>query len=370
MITGILLAAGSASRMGFDKLSVPIGGRTAIERSADLLVKGGCEKLVIVTSAEHFDQIRSLSCPVPVVAVPGGKTRGDSVIKGLEAASGCTVAVIHDAARCFVPVSCVKESIESAKQYGSGVLAIPVADTVVRTDGETYETVDRKNLYRTQTPQTFRYDEILSAYRHYDGTSTDDADLYRKRIGLPRFVPGSELARKLTSPEDWKWAKELCMMCTKIGIGFDTHRLVEGRDLILGGVKIPYEKGLLGHSDADVLIHAIIDAILGAAALGDIGKLFPDSDPDYKGIDSRVLLRETVKLVRNRDMCVEQIDTVILCQRPKLRDHIDSMRANLALDLEIPLENVSVKATTTEGMNDEGKGLCISAQAICRLRSA
>ena len=370
MITGILLAAGSASRMGFDKLSAQVGGRTAIERSADLLVLGGCEKLVIVTNAEHFDHVCSLSCPVPVVVVPGGKTRGDSVINGLKAASGCTIAVIHDAARCFVPVSCVKESIESAKQYGSGVLALSVADTVVRSDGEIYETIDRKSLYRTQTPQTFRYDEILSAYQHYDGTSTDDADLYQKYIGIPRFVPGSELARKLTNPEDWVWAKELCMTCTKIGIGFDTHRLVEGCDLILGGVMIPYEKGLLGHSDADVLIHAIIDAILGAAALGDIGKQFPDSDPAYKGIDSRILLRETVRLVQNKDMHIEQVDAVILCQRPKLRDHIDQMRTHLALDLEIPLESVSVKATTTEGMNDEGKGFCISAQAVCRLRSA
>jgi 2-C-methyl-D-erythritol 2,4-cyclodiphosphate synthase len=156
----------------------------------------------------------------------------------------------------------------------------------------------------------------------------------------------------------------------RIGFGYDSHRFDAGRRLVLGGVEIPGETGLRGHSDADVVLHAVIDALLGAAALGDIGKLFPDSDPAYKGIDSRVLLRETVKLVRNRDMCVKQIDTVILCQRPKLRDHIDSMRANLALDLEIPLENVSVKATTTEGMNDEGKGLCISAQAICRLRSA
>lgn len=369
MIAGILLAAGSSSRMGFDKLTTPLGGRTAIERSADLLVLGGCEKLVVVTNAEHFDHIRSLSCPVPLIVVPGGKTRGDSVKKGLAAAAPCTIAVIHDAARCFVPVSCVKESIESAKTYGSGVLAVPVADTVVRTDGEAYEPVDRTNLYRTQTPQTFRYEEILSAYGHSDGTSTDDADLYRRYVGTPRLVPGSELARKLTSPEDWAWAKEFCITCTKFGIGFDTHRLVEGRNLILGGVKIPYEKGLLGHSDADVLIHAIIDAILGAAALGDIGKLFPDSDPAYQGIDSRVLLRTVVELVQKRDMRIDQIDAEILCQRPKLRTYIDEMRRNLALDLQISLENVSVKATTTEGMNDEGKGLCISAQAIARIRT-
>ena len=158
------------------------------------------------------------------------------------------------------------------------------------------------------------------------------------------------------------------MTYPKIGTGFDTHRLTEGRKLILGGVEIPFEKGLLGHSDADVLIHAIIDAVLGAAALGDIGKLFPDSDEAYRGIDSRVLLRRTVELVQKRDIKIGSIDATILCQRPKLRPYIDTMRQNIAEDCGLALENVSVKATTTEGMNDEGKGLCISAQAVAVLR--
>ena len=367
MIGGILLCAGSATRMGFDKLLTPIGGRCAVERSIELLTLGGCETLVLVCSERNESAIAAFDCPVPRVLVRGGATRTDSVRNGLQALKDAEIVVIHDAARCFTPSDCVAASIESAKQFGSGVLALPVADTVVRTDGETYETLDRTNVYRTQTPQTFRFDEIRRAYEGASG-ATDDAALYAKRIGTPHLVAGSELARKLTAPDDWAWAKKLCQAYPKIGTGFDTHRLIEGRRLILGGVLIPYEKGLLGHSDADVLIHAIIDAILGAAALGDIGKLFPDSDDSYKDIDSRELLRRVVKMVQLRDMEIGSIDATVLCQRPKLRPHIDRMRQNLANDLQLPTDRVSVKATTTEGMNDEGRGLCISAQAIALLR--
>lgn len=366
MIGGILLCAGSASRMGFDKLLTPIGGRSAVERSIALLVQGGCETLVLVANERNEQALAALDCPVPRIVVRGGSERTDSVRNGLRALHGAEIAVIHDAARCFTPASCVAACIESAEKYGSGVLAMPVADTVVRTDGEAYDTLDRTNLWRTQTPQVFRYDEIVRAYDGADG-ATDDAALYAKAIGTPRLVPGSDRARKLTAADDWAWAKELCRSYPKIGTGFDTHRLVEERRLILGGVEIPFEKGLLGHSDADVLIHAIIDAVLGAAALGDIGKLFPDSDPKYKGIDSRVLLRTVSDMVQKRDMEIASIDATILCQRPKLRPYIDEMRRNLSRDLGLPLERVSVKATTTEGMNDEGRGLCISAQATALL---
>ena len=351
--------------MGFDKLTTPIAGRNAIERSVELLTLGGCEQLVIVTNRDHEQLINEMELSVPVTVVYGGKTRTESVQKGL-AQTPDGIAVIHDAARCFTPPECVADCIESALRYGSGVLAIPVRDTVVRTDGTTYETLDRTGIWRTQTPQAFRTEEIKKAYSDAS-EATDDATLYAKHIGTPHLVYGDEKARKLTTAEDWKWAKELYMIYPKIGIGFDTHRLVEDRKLILGGVEIPYDKGLLGHSDADVLIHAIIDAIMGAAALGDIGKAFPDWDESYKGIDSRILLRRTVDMVHKKDMRVVQIDATILCQRPKLRPYIDGMRENLAKDMDLSMECVSVKATTTEGMNDEGKGLCISAQAVAVL---
>lgn len=367
MIAGILLAAGSSVRMGFDKLFTPIAGKTALQRSADLLVLGGCEQLIVVTTAVHLESVRSLASAIPLSVVLGGQTRGESVLNGLLAAKGADIAVIHDAARCFTPVSCVKESIESALKHGSGVLALPIVDTIVRSTPDALETLNRADLWRTQTPQAFQYDAILSAYRSFQGNATDDATVFQKHIGKPRLVMGSGLARKLTTSEDWEWAKEQCMICTKFGIGYDVHRLVPERKLILGGVEIPHEKGLLGHSDADVLIHAIIDAILGAAALGDIGVLFPDSDMSYRGISSRELLRRTMGLVYKQDMTVVHVDATVVCQRPKLRGYIDAMRTNLAADLRIPVEDVSVKATTTEGMNDEGRELCISAQAIAQV---
>ncbi len=362
---GILLCGGASSRMGFDKLNTPICGKTAIERSMDALVAGGCDSLVFVVSAASEKTVASLSVPVPYTVVSGGKERTDSVRNGLMAASG-DVAVIHDAARCFVDPSIVKASIEAAAKFGSGVAALPVTDTVMRLGDGTLETLDRSKLFRMQTPQTFRLSKIRAAYET-DAYATDDATLYARVFGVPHFVPGSEQNRKLTTAEDWVWALDR-LSPAAYGTGFDTHRLVEGRDLFLGGVQIPFEKGLLGHSDADVLLHAIMDAILGAMKLGDIGKLFSDTDPQYAGISSRVLLRRVNELVQKRDMLVSHVDATVICQRPKLAPYREEIERTIAEDLAIPFDAVSVKATTTEGMNDEGKGLCISAQAIASVR--
>ena len=362
---GVLLCAGSSDRMGFDKLNTPLCGKTAIERSMNALAEGGCDSLVFVTGGESEKTVASLSVPVPFAVVPGGKQRTDSVRNGLFAASG-EIAVIHDAARCFVDPAIVKASIESAEKYGSGVAAIAVTDTVVKLEDGAFETLDRSKLFRMQTPQTFRLDKIRAAYEKGD-YATDDATLYARMFGAPRLVPGSELNRKLTTEADWAWAIDrLCPPA--FGIGFDTHRLIEGRELFLGGVKIPFEKGLLGHSDADVLLHAIMDAILGSLKLGDIGKLFPDTDPQYAGINSRVLLRKVNELVQKRDMLVSHVDATVICQRPKLAPYRQAIERTIAEDLAIPSDAVSVKATTTEGMNDEGRGLCISAQAIVSVR--
>ena len=362
-VTGVLLCAGSAARMGFDKLTTPIGGRTAIERTIDLLTCGGCDALVIVASEANEAYVRSLSCAVPKTVVRGGKTRTESVRNGLTEATG-DIAVIHDAARCFAPASCVAACIESAAAYGSGVLALPVADTVVRTDGAAYETLDRTNLYRTQTPQAFLLTEIRKAYLSAEDDATDDAALYRRFIGTPRLVRGSELAKKLTTPEDWVWAKEQGMICTKIGTGFDTHRLVEGRKLVLGGVEIPFEKGLLGHSDADVLLHAIADALLGAAALGDIGKHFPDTDDRYKGISSMILLEHVGNLLSEKGYTVGNVDATIVAQRPKMLPHIPQMRENIARALRVEVDRINVKATTEEHLGFTGNGQGISSYAV------
>lgn len=362
---GILLCAGASNRMGFDKLNTPLCGKTAIERSMDALVAGGCDSLVFVVGGDSEKTVASLSVPVPFTLVSGGEQRTDSVRNGLAAASG-DVVVIHDAARCFVSPAIVKASIDAAGRFGSGVAATPITDTIVQMGDGTVETLDRSRLFRMQTPQSFRLNEIRTAYA--DGAyATDDATLYARRYGVPHFILGSEDNRKLTTAADWAWAVSRLAPPT-YGTGFDTHRLVEGRDLFLGGVKIPFEKGLLGHSDADVLLHAVMDAILGAMKLGDIGKLFPDTDPQYAGISSRVLLRKVNDLVQKRDMLVSHIDATVICERPKLAPYREEIERTIAEDLGIPAESVSVKATTTEGMNDEGRGLCISAQAIASVR--
>ena len=357
---GVLLCAGSSSRMGFDKLNTSLNGMTAIERSMRALIAGGCVSLVFAVNDESEKTVASLDCPVPYAKVRGGVSRTESVRNALQAVHE-DVAVIHDAARCFVSPELVRSCIESAAAYGSGVAAIPMTDTVMQQANGVTQTLDRSTLWRMQTPQAFLTDRIAAAYAQGDA-ATDDATLYARFIGAPHFVPGSEENRKLTTEADWAWAT--AKNGADYGVGFDTHRLVEGRRLFLGGVEIPFEKGLLGHSDADVLLHAIMDAILGACKLGDIGKLFPDTDERYRGISSRELLREVQKLVQKRDMQVRHVDATVICQRPKLAPYRETMERTIAEDLKIPFEAVSVKATTTEGMNDEGRGLCISAQAI------
>ena len=361
---GILLCGGSSQRMGFNKLTAPLGGQSALQRSAALLAQSGCHRLVIAVTEDTRPGAEALNAAVPVTLCAGGKTRGQSVLNALRAADGQPgdIAVIHDAARCFQTQAAVRAAIDSAQRTGSGVAALPMADSVF--ERETQRPLDRSKMVRTQTPQAFRFDRILSAYEQAgDQAATDDAALYAQYIGPVTFTPGSELGRKLTTPEDWAWAKAMVSQ-PRTGTGFDTHVLAEGRRLILGGVDIPFEKGLVAHSDGDVLLHALMDALLGAASLGDIGHLFPDRDPQYAGISSRVLLRQVADCLRDRGFTVIHVDVTVICQRPKLAPYFPQARQNIAADLGISEDGVSLKATTTEGMNDEGRGLCISAQAV------
>lgn len=364
---GILLSGGSSQRMGFNKLIAPLGGKNALERSAALLVTSGCDRLVVATTADTRPAAEALALPVPVTLCVGGSTRGASVLNALHAAQGQPgdIAVIHDAARCFQTEAAVRAAIDSARTNGSGVAALPMADSVFETD--TQRPLDRSHLVRTQTPQAFRFEAILAAYEQAgDQVATDDAALYARFVGPVVFTPGSESGRKLTTQEDWAWAKALVSV-PRTGTGFDTHVLGADRRLVLGGVEIPFEKGLVAHSDGDVLLHALMDALLGAASLGDIGRLFPDKDPKYKDISSRVLLREVAARLREKGFNVIHVDVTVIAQRPKLAPFFPQARQNIADDLGIPLDRVSLKATTTEGMNDEGKGLCISAQALATI---
>ncbi len=363
----ILLCAGGSTRMGFDKLLTPIAGKTAIERSMDALVLGGAEQIVFAVSSATRDYVEHLHCPVDRCIIIGGETRAQSVKNALGAIENADIVAIHDAARCMISPATIRESIMSAERYGSGVVSGRVTDTIVLLSEGRAETLDRSKLIRMQTPQTFLFSRIKAAYSAGDLSAvTDDCALYIQAGYEPHFVftEGEVANQKLTSAEDWQLA---LASYARFGTGFDTHRLVEGRKLILGGVEIAYEKGLLGHSDADVLTHAIMDALLGAAGLGDIGRLFPDTDAAYAGADSIALLREVVLKLEQNDLRVAHVDATIIAQRPKIMPYAAAMQARLSEAMQISPASVSVKATTTEGMNDEGKGLCISASAIVSL---
>ena len=373
-VWAVIVAGGSGTRMGMpvNKALAPLAGKTVLERSLEAF-DGLVDGTVVVYRAQDEDAVRALNLRARLV--PGGETRQASVLSGLYALpQDAEIALIHDAARPFVRAETIRACIESAKKYGSGVAAVPVTDTIKRAgqDGVVRETLPREQLWAMQTPQAFRPQELRRAIETLTAqgeTATDDARAMEACGHSVRLVEGNSGNIKLTRPEDMELARLRLgesegRAMQRVGHGYDAHRLVEGRKLVLCGVEIPYEKGLLGHSDADVALHALMDALLGALALGDIGGHFPDSDEKYRGISSMLLLKETARILAAQGAAVVNADVTIIAQRPKLKPFIEQMRANVAAALEVPQERVSVKATTTEGMGFEGEGLGISAHAV------
>ena len=368
----LILCGGSGTRMGADenKTLLKVGGVPAVVRCFRAFQKA-VKGIVLVARAgdkeDFMETMPSYGC-TPLAVVTGGDDRQASALNGLMALpTDADIAVIHDGARPFVTEEIIRRVIGSVEQYGSGVAAVPARDTIKRADadGNVLETLDRSALWQMQTPQGFFVKDLLAAHAIAQARYTDDAALMEAAGHSVRLVQGSPDNIKLTSPEDLRMVNG--MMTPRIGTGFDAHRLVEGRDLWLGGVKVPYEKGLLGHSDADVALHALMDALLGAAAMGDIGKLFPDKSPEYKDISSVLLLRKVGKRLKDEGFTVGNVDVTIVCQAPRLSDYIPAMREVIAYTLGIPQGQVSVKATTTERMGYEGSGEGISAQAVAML---
>ena len=359
--------------MGFDKLSFDLGGETVLERSVRAFDEcPEVDELVIVTGASGENAQRAAArCKKPVRLVKGGSTRAESARSGVVAAHGRMVAV-HDAARPFVSQSVIADTIAAAARCGAAAPAVPVKDTIKQAKGGNGKTVpegcmventpDRSTLYAVQTPQCFDRAAYLAALDELDEASarlvTDDCSLFELTGRPVELVQGDYANIKITTREDLPRAENGGKKM-RIGHGYDVHRLVEGRKLILGGVEVPYEKGLLGHSDADVLAHAVMDAVLGAAALGDIGQHFPDTAEEYAGADSLMLARRVAEIMTEHGWRIENIDATILCQRPKLAPHIPAMRAKLAEAFGMPVDAVSVKATTEEHLGFTGEGLGI-----------
>ena len=379
-VTAVLVAAGSSTRMGFDKLSFDLGGETVVQRSIRAFAECPLVDEIVLVAGKNreFLEQQAAACQKPVQVVPGGATRAESAKNGVLAASGEIVAV-HDAARPFVSEAVIEAALNAAALCGAAAPAVPVKDTVKtakRGDGKTVpegcnvtETPDRSTLYAVQTPQCFDRAAYLAALDELDEEKarlvTDDCSLFELTGRPVQLTQGDYVNLKITTKEDLPAAAQNKGENTMlIGHGYDVHRLVEGRKLIMGGVTIPYEKGLLGHSDADVLLHAVSDALLGAAALGDIGKHFPDTDPEYSGADSLKLARRVAEILHENGWKIENIDSTILCQRPKLAAYIPAMREKLAEAFGLPVDAVSVKATTEEHLGFTGEGLGIAAHAV------
>ena len=383
-ISAVLVAAGSSTRMGFDKLSFDLGGETVLHRSIrafDQCPQIG-EIVLVAGKNRAFVEQQAVGCTKPVQIVAGGATRAESAKNGVLAAHGELVAV-HDAARPFVSPAVIAAVLEAAARCGASAPAVPVKDTIkqaVPGDGKTvpeaclvHSTPDRSTLYAVQTPQCFDRAQYLAALQELDAEKarlvTDDCSLFELTGRSVQLTQGDYANLKITTREDLPRPVQKEETRMRIGHGYDVHRLVEGRKLILGGVEIPFEKGLLGHSDADVLAHAVMDAVLGAAALGDIGQHFPDNDPAYAGADSLELARHVARILSEHGYRVENIDATILCQRPKLAPHIPAMRANLAAAFGLPVDAVSVKATTEEHLGFTGEGLGIAAHAVALIET-
>lgn len=365
-VTAIVVAAGASRRMGFDKLSFRLpDGRSVLQTSCDALAAHPAVTGLVLVCGGNRTECEAIAarCTKPCTVVQGGATRADSVRSGLAAAEGELVA-IHDAARPFVSEAVITAVLTAAAADGAAAPAVPVKDTIKIADGagRVAATPDRASLYAVQTPQCFRRSLYLQALSAVTGEKaslvTDDCSLF-ELAGLPVTLTEGDYANyKITTKEDLQKEKTM-----RIGHGYDVHRLVEDRKLILGGVEIPFEKGLLGHSDADVLLHAVMDAVLGAAALGDIGKLFPDSDARYAGADSTALLRQVTAVLAEAGWTIVNVDATVAAQAPRLAPYIPEMRERLAAAMGLDAGRVSVKATTEEGLGFTGSGEGIAAHA-------
>ena len=393
-IVALIPAAGVGERMKADcpKQYLPISGEatpTVLEICVASLNKVSRLTRLIVAVSSKDGYVDTLNLPHAEVFRTGGATRAETVRNTLQALAGdsleSTLILVHDAARPLVDPKDVEALIDAAAHEAEtvpengAVLGIPVADTVKRVNGESVITEDlsREGLVRIATPQAFRGDVLLKALTEHTDV-TDESSAIRAAGGRVTVVPASPAVLKLTRPADRDLAAAIyrhhkdntVIPNIRTGFGYDSHRLVEGRKLIIGGVEIPHTLGLMGHSDADVLLHAVTDAVLGAAALGNIGIFFPDNDPKYKGADSRMLLAEAWKAVREKGWVLVNLDAVLVAEKPKLNPHLPAMRASVAKILGVDVDQISIKPKTNEKLGFEGREEGVSAMVTVLLAKA
>ncbi len=360
------------------KAWVPLAGRPLLTYALETFrAHPAIDEIILVTAADDMERTRALLAAGPArvteKALIGGAERRDSVWAGLqEVSAGTEIVLIHDAARPFLSLALIDACLDAIQRHGAAVVARPVADTLKRATpaDDVAATVPRAALWGAQTPQGARTRLLMDAYRRAVAEGwpvTDDAEVLERAGHRVHLVEGEAMNFKITRPEDLALAERLLAAPPRTGFGYDVHRLVPDRPLVLGGVTVPYAHGLLGHSDADVLTHAIMDALLGAAALGDIGVHFPDTDGQYRGINSLVLLATVRQRLQEAGYLPWNIDATIAAQAPKLASHLPAMRAALAATLGLDPGAVSVKATTTEGLGFVGTGEGMAAYATASI---
>ncbi len=375
----LIVAAGSGQRFGAErpKQYLDLAGKPILRHTVEAFLRHPQVSAVRVVINPAFRDlyetaVAGLGLPEPVA---GGASRQDSVRNGLEALaeSAPDLVLIHDAARPLIDAATISAVIAALDQQPAAIAAVPVADTLKRgRDGVVADTVDRSGLWRAQTPQGFRFPEILAAHCAVAGLELTDDAAVAERAGLPvALVPAKEENFKVTTPDDLTRAAQSLdagLSDIRTGTGFDVHRFTDGDHVTLCGVRVPHTQTLEGHSDADVGLHALTDAILGALCAGDIGSHFPPSDPQWRGADSARFLKHAADLVADRGGKIAHVDVTVICERPKVGPHREAMVARIAEILGMDPGRVSVKATTTERLGFTGRGEGIAAQAVATVR--
>ncbi len=376
--SAVVVAAGEGLRAGpgEPKAWRLLGARALVRWSVEGLLSAGAQEVVVVVARDRLTAVDDVLAGLSGwSAITGGKTRADSVQAGL-AALTCgrnQPVLVHDAARPFVTRAHVDRLLAALELADGAVPALPVPDTLKRGDGLIDGTVSREGLWRAQTPQAFRFAKLKAAYRRWPANEepTDDASVMERAGGHVAMVPGDPMLMKLTYPEDFLMAEQLAgsRRIVRTGFGVDAHRFGPGDVVWLGGIRIEHDLGLIGHSDADAGLHALTDAVLGAVAEGDIGQHFPPSNPKWKGASSDQFLLHAVKLAQAKGAQILSADLTLICERPKIGPHRDAMRGRVAELLGLPIERVSVKATTTEGMGFTGREEGLMAQAVVNVET-
>ena len=373
-VTALIVAAGKGERLGGDvpKQFRPIGGKPVLRWAVEAMAGHPLiDDVCVVIGAGQEAAANTLLEGLPIGAlIPGGPERSESVLNGLQAIRQGAV-LVHDAARPFCPPAVIDRLIGALKENDGAVPVLPVVDTLAMGLGTLESPVDRKNLLRVQTPQAFHVEDLLYAYEEAGRASATDESTVMLAAGLKvATVEGDPMLEKLTTQADWDRAEAILAsrMVTRTGMGFDVHGFEGEGPIMLGGIQVPHPRGLGGHSDADVVLHSITDALLGAAGLGDIGQHFPPSDPRWKGASSDLFLSHAARLISERSGIIDHVDCTVIAEEPKVGPHRSAMRERIAAILGLEIDQVSIKATTTEGLGFTGRREGIAAQAVANIR--